>query len=228
MNREEMHEAAGAELRRILERAQGLAADDWGRPTRCPGWRISDLVWHVARQRTDSAETPDPTGIQERLREKTDAMTGTAPPDAELALGTLVEYTMHRDDLDIALGSDEPIDGAVARHLVVTRVEQAVGWASEDGLQPVAPRGYRVVGEDIDAGFYFDGDGWRAGHSPEVPTCTFESDPTTLCRLVFGRIPVTPFQAAESERAWDPRLRLSGDLRVALPFDFMRWCYGAW
>ena len=146
---------------------------------------------------------------------------------SEYLWANMCEVAVHGDDLRTALGIDEPVDPPIAAELVCRRVRGAVTWASRDGLQPVAPRGYRLTGDDFDTGFFFRDGAWHEGIEGSVRTLVFSSDNTTLMRLVFGRIPVTPFEAS-SLRPWDDRLRLSGEVGGGMATDFTRWCYGAW
>jgi uncharacterized protein (TIGR03083 family) len=256
--------AAGREA--LCARVAALTSEEFAMRTRCPGWRVRDLAWHVSwgegpieviRAAREGAEPPGyatermgPTPSDAEIvaaataklpsvRKDMEALTAD---DAEMIVrygrddpgrslfdylwAVMCEVAVHGDDLATALGSEEPVDPRIAGELVRRRVRGAVGYASRDGLQPVAPRAYRLTGEDLDCGFLFDG-AWREGTDDAVPTCTFGGDNTTLLRLVMGRIPVTPFQAS-SIRPWDDRLKLSGDIRGASPIDFMRWCYGAW
>ena len=237
-------------------RLDALGAEDWERWTRCPGWKVRDVAWHVAwgegpgeviRAARKGLPPPDfatnrmgpaPTDADEIVRSMHDQLAKSArdlgaltEADAgmvvrygsfELSLvdflwGRVVEVVVHGDDLRTALGTDEAIEGKVAAEVVVRRVGAAVAWASNDGLKPVAPRGYRLTGEGIDCGFFYRDSTWREGIDESVPTCTFTSDNTTLLRLVAGRM--HPF---------DGKLTLSGDTQVAKPLDFMRWCYGFW
>lgn len=252
-------------LESFAARLDALDEQDWDRRTRCPGWRVRDVAWHLAwgegpgeviraaREGSGGVEyatsrmgsPPATDEIQGCMHEKagrtrTD-LNALGPDDADLVVrygrgdpgrpllnylwGVLVEVVVHGDDLACALGTDEPAQPHVAAEIVRGRVHGAVGWASQDGLQPVAPRGYRLTGESLDTGFFYRDGSWREGIDESVPTCTFTSDNTTLMRVVMGRIPASPF---ESAGRWDDRLKLSGEVRVASPFDFMRWCYGAW
>jgi uncharacterized protein (TIGR03083 family) len=251
----------------LCSRVVALTPEQFAMRTRCPGWRVRDLAWHVSwgegpeeviRAAREGAEPPDyatarmgPTPSDEeivaaaraklpRVRKDIESMSSDDPemivrygrddPGRSLSdylWAVMCEVAVHRDDLATALGIDEPLDPRIAGELVRRRVRGAVGYASNDGLQPAAPRGYRLTGEDLDCGFVFRDGAWHERIDEAVPTCTFTSDNTTLLRLVMGRIPVTPFQASGG-RPWDDRLKLSGDVRTASPIDFMRWCYGAW
>ncbi len=248
-------------------RVSALEREQFDVRTRCPGWRVRDLVWHcvwgegpgeVIRAAREGADPPayateriGPTpGDEEIVRAATGKpaivrreMETLTPDDATMIVrygrddpgrslcdylwANMCEVAVHGDDLASALGFDEPVQPDIAGELVRRRVRGAAGWASKDGLQPIAPRGYRLTGEDFDTGFFFRDGSWHEGVDDTVPTLVFTSDNTTLLRLVMGRIPVTPFQASSS-RPWDDRLRMAGESRVASPLDFMRWCYGAW
>jgi uncharacterized protein (TIGR03083 family) len=251
----------------LCSRIAALTPDEFEMRTRCPGWRVRDLAWHVAwgegpieviRAAREGAEPPayatermgptpsDPeivAAAKAKLPTVRSDMETLTETDAEMIVrygrddpgrrlfdylwAVMCEVAVHGDDLATALGTDEPLDARIAGTLVRRRVRGAVGYASRDGLQPVAPRGYRLTGEDLDRGFFFRDGTWHEGLDEAVATCTFTSDNTTLLRLVMGRIPVVPFQAT-SLRPWDDRLQLSGEVRAASPIDFMRWCYGAW
>ena len=147
-------------------------------------------------------------------------------PLSDYLWANMCEVAVHGDDLRTALGIDEQVDPPIAAELVRRRVRGAVGWASRDKLQPVEPRGYRLTGEDLDTGFFFSDGAWHEGIDDAVPMLVFTSDNTTLMRLVFGRIPVSPFETGG--RRWDDRLQLSGEVGGSMAFDFTRWCYGAW
>jgi len=244
-------------------RLDALGAEDWERWTRCPGWKVRDVAWHVAwgegpgeviRAAREGLPPPDfatnrmgptPTGTDEIVRSMHDQLAKSAQDlgalteaDADMVVrygshelslvnflwGRVVEVVVHGDDLVCALDRDEPVDPGVAGEIVVRRVREAVRSASDDGLQPAAPRGYRLTGDGIDCGFFYRDGAWQEGIDEDVPTCTFTSDNTTLMRLVAGRIAVSPFAPGR----FDDRLGLSGEVLGSLPFDFMRWCYGFW
>lgn len=247
-------------------RVATLTSEDLGKRTRCPGWRVRDLVWHcvwgegpgeVIRAAREGAgpvpyatermtEVPSDGEIVAASRDKPaivrremEALTdddaamivryGRDDPGRSLSdylWANMCEVAVHGDDLRTALEVDEPVEPRLAAELVRRRVRGAVGYATRDGLQPVAPRGYRMIGDDLDTGFFFRG-GWHEGIDGSVPTCVFTGDNTTLLRLVMGRIPVTPFQSS-SLQPWDDRLGLSGEVAGRMTTDFMRWCYGAW
>jgi uncharacterized protein (TIGR03083 family) len=45
---ERLRTAIFVEMDRLTEDIKSLGTDDWKRRTRCPGWTIRDLAWHVA------------------------------------------------------------------------------------------------------------------------------------------------------------------------------------
>jgi uncharacterized protein (TIGR03083 family) len=247
-------------------RVVALTAEQFDLRTRCPGWRVRDLSWHLswgegpgeviraARKGTDPPEyatarmgpTPSDAEIVAAAGEKASRvrrdMEMLTPDDAAMIVrygsgdpgrslsdflwAFVCEVAVHGDDLRTALGIDEQIDPPIAAELVRRRVRGAVMWASRDKLQPVQARGYRLTGEDLDTGFFFRDGIWHEGIDEDAPTLVFTSDNMTLMRLVFGRIPVSPFETGG--RRWDDRLRLSGEVGGSMTLDFMRWCYGAW
>jgi uncharacterized protein (TIGR03083 family) len=249
---------------RLTADVVSLGSDDWGRRTRCPGWTIRDLAWHVAwgegpgeviRAAKEGLEPPayatermgpppDPADIVRAMNDKhkrTHADLEALRPDdanlvvrygkgdpgrsiAEWLLHSLTELVVHDDDLRCAVGAPESVDPSLADELTRRRVRVAVDCAARDSLQPIAPRGYRLVAEQLECGFFFEGGSWQSGIGAAVPTCTFSGDSTTLLRLVMGRIPAHPWDGGR----WDGRLSLSGDLRAASPNDFKRWCHGVW
>jgi uncharacterized protein (TIGR03083 family) len=252
----------------LLQRLRSLDDDEWTRPTRCPGWRVRDVAWHVgwgrgpgevieaARQGTETipyatsrmGPTPEDVaaivGSMEAKCEATRAdLASLSPSEHEMTIryGTadgrplvdhlwamVVEAYVHGDDLDTAIGIDEPMPEPIAMDIVRRMVRGAVMKANADALRPRQPRGYayRCAAEPL-AGFRFDGDAWLEGFTDDASTCVFEADPTTLARLVMGRIPIAPFEGTP-RRPWDERLRISGAVTVAPPSDVLRWCYGAW
>ena len=50
---------AAAENGRFLELLRGLGADDWTRPTECPGWDVKALVGHVVGMAEMAASMPE-------------------------------------------------------------------------------------------------------------------------------------------------------------------------
>ena len=182
----------------------------------------------LERTRADLATlTPDDAGFLVRYGGE------SAEPERlhEHLWAQLVEAVVHCDDVATALDLDEAIDHALAEEVVQRRMKAAIAIAARDLLQPTASRGYRYAAAgQFETGFIYAGGAWRVGvaaSDASVPTCSFEADPTTLVRLVMGRIPVTPYDASPG-RPWDERLRLSGDVRGAPPSDVTRWCYGTW
>jgi uncharacterized protein (TIGR03083 family) len=264
---DELTSAVAGGIDAFCSRVEALAGDDFDKRTRCAGWRVRDLAWHLAwgegpgeviRAAREGAEPPEyatsrmgPTPTDQEIvaaaREKAptvrremealtsdeeDMLVRYGSGDAGRSLSEylwayMCEVAVHSDDLATSLGIDEPLDASIAGELVRRRVRGAVGWASKDGLQPVAPRGYRLTGDNLDCGFFFRDGSWHEGIDASVPTCTFAGGNTTLLRLVMGRIPVSLWEAS-ANRPWDDGLRLSGEIDVASPIDFMRWCYGAW
>ena len=226
-------DVAGEVLRAARE---GLDPPEYATARMPPTPKSPDEIVAAAEDELASARAdlgalhPDDAGLVVRYGRR-----DTGQALHEFLWSRLVEVVVHLDDLRTAVGVDEPLAADFAEELVLRRTRAAVAIAAADGLQPVAPRAYRYAttadggGSGAIASFHCAGGGsWLHGPAPEgVPTTTFSADPTTLARLVMGRIPVTPYDGSWG-RPWDDRLRLEGDVAAAPPSDTVRWCSGTW
>jgi uncharacterized protein (TIGR03083 family) len=93
--RHEVVEGLDRELIEFTALIRSLAADEWERPTRCPGWRVADVSAHVAGTITDitagrleGLDTPEVTERQVAERRGQTAAAVADELDRERAVNT--------------------------------------------------------------------------------------------------------------------------------------------
>lgn len=247
-------------VRACVDRVDGLTELDWIRSTKLPGWKVIDLVWHIARAAARNAELlrhamerlgplpqvsdwglphpndlePPPTTsilaadllqahdmlgrqldqVDESMEDLTVPTTPSGGPPLRHWLSTYVmEFGVHYDDLQRALGDLRPLQHDVLVATFARAPSMALEHARGDGLQPVAPRGYLLTADTCHIAFHWNGE-WSPGGDPSVPTATVTADDTSIARLLVGRAAVG-----------DPPQKIGGAWHLAL--DLPRWC-GVW
>jgi uncharacterized protein (TIGR03083 family) len=239
-----------------------LSEEDWSRWTKLTGWRVPDLVWHLARgaardaeliRRTvdkagplptvadwglphpnDAVPAPDKASLVDHFARSRDQLArrlaeleasaaalpvpispAGGPSLREWLSAYVLEFAIHRDDFDRALRAENRFDDDVLRAIFARAPATALEHAKEDGLQPVKPRAYRLVGETCEVAFRWDGE-WTPGapRDPAIPVAIITADDSSLARLLTGRAAV-----GESPQ------QLTGAWHLAL--DLPRWC-GVW
>jgi uncharacterized protein (TIGR03083 family) len=118
-----------------LERAEfvallrGLDADDWQRPTVCPGWRVHDIVAHVVHDHI------------RRLSRTRDQYAAPGPPQAWIMPGSL--HRSNQEFVDVArswsprvlmdlLGHLGPEQDRLWASMDLDQLGEAVSWAAPD------------------------------------------------------------------------------------------------
>ena len=247
-------------LEECSRRVRDFDPSDWSRWTKLRGWRMADLIWHIARAAARNAEIvrrtvdnlgplpeisdwglphpndavppPDTAALLEHLDASHHALAARVAAldesQADLTVPTaasggpslrhwlssyVMEFGIHQDDLHRALEIDVPLNDDVLTAIYARAPRMALEHAASDGLQPVAPRNYRLIADRCDIDFHWN-TAWRPGLVAEAPTATIIGDDLSIARLLTGRASVG-----------EPPQRLDGAWHLAL--DLPRWC-GVW
>ncbi len=127
-----------AEHADLARRLEGLEAEDWGRPTRCPGWDVADVLVHLAQSDELALArlgrpVPGPAGGNWPPGDSVDEV-AAAMVEAERTPGpeAAARWTRAADTLVTVLAETDPsarvpwIMGALsARSLATTRLAEA-------------------------------------------------------------------------------------------------------
>jgi len=129
-----------------------------------------------------------------------------APLPAPIAAdGLVLEYGVHRYDLEVSLGraTDIDLDGAVAAR-VAGLLPALVPILAEK--PPAAPITYRLVGDTTSVTITWRDDAWHGGDDAVdgTPVCEVRGDDASVVLLALGRID-----------AGHPALAVSGDTAAA-------------
>lgn len=247
-------------IRACIDRVESLTGDDWSRWTKLPGWRVTDLIWHIARAAARNAELlrhaiehlgplPDVSGwslphpndpepppatsilavhlrqahelLAERLGEVDESIEGLTvptspsggPPLRDWLSTYVMEFGVHRDDLERALGDTRPLPDDVLTAIFARAPSMTLEHARNDGLQPVEPRGYLLTADRCHFAFHWNR-AWFPGSESAIPTATIAADDSSTARLLVGRAAVG-----------EPPQQIGGTWHLAL--DLPRWC-GVW
>lgn len=125
----------------------------------------------------------------------------------------VMEFGVHYDDLERALGDVGPLRDDVLTAIFASAPSMILEHARNDGLQPVAPRGYLLTAHSCHIAFHWN-EAWSPGPDPSIPTATITADDTSIARLLVGRASVG-----------EPPQQIGGTWHLAL--DLPRWC-GVW
>ena len=189
MDRDELWTTIDTERASLADLLTALSAEEWERPSLCPGWRVRDVAAHLTLAHAGLAfalpALVRARGSFDRMVHDTAVTAAAAPTDrlvADLramvgsrrhAVGTtelepLIDVLVHGQDVAVPLGRERPVPPGAAA-VAATRV-WAMGW-------PFWARrrlhGVELVATDSD---------WRAGSGPAVHGVTGD-----LLTLLTGR-----------------------------------------
>lgn len=97
----------------------------------------------------------------------------------------LIEYGVHRNDLEWALGDARPLHPDVAG----VQIELLPAWLPSAGLR-IAPvgTGYRLVASSGTTSVVCRDEDWQLGAAPPETTCTITGDDSAVALFTLGRI----------------------------------------
>lgn len=138
---------------------------------------------------------------------------GAAPIDTAmdgqaLVSGIVMEFGLHRFDLEWALGEHNA--GLSTETVVAIDAffgARLVTIGDEGAAQPEVPAGFHVAGALIDRSVSWDGDRWADGIPPLSPVVRITGDDSALALFLCGRVGID-----------DPRLEIEGDRDLAARF----------
>lgn len=207
--------------RRFVDLATGLGPTDPDRPTRLAGWRVDDLVGHVAwgmsmeadaLRRATGTSPVAADGLAAELDVFAAAIEDVDDPEllVPLPTGTVplafaaplfaLEAAVHASDLADALGVDASL-GADELAAALPAVTGALGFLGALGERPDAPVRLALRGDTLGWDLVWDGVEWRVieergdtalGDYDAVVTGSDEE--VFLC--VLGRTPVRSLRIA--------------------------------
>lgn len=122
---------------------------------------------------------------------------GPLPGPVALQIVAL-EYGFHRNDLDWALGDEEPLGEDIASALLelapgLIPMLAAGSPVSAAGEQPGAPLAYQLAAPAATVGAAFDGSAWAVAPGPPAgpAACHISGDDSPVALFIMGRISAT-------------------------------------
>jgi uncharacterized protein (TIGR03083 family) len=116
----------------------------------------------------------------------------------------LIEYGVHRNDLQSALGTEGPVAPEVSAVIIEPLPAFLPALTTE---APPAPTSYRLSTPGATVSVVSSGDAWRVGEDPDIEVCEIAGDESAVSLFAMGRLPVA-----------HPGLRISGDTGAAARF----------
>lgn len=128
-------------------------------------------------------------------------------PGAVAMQASVLELGVHRNDLEWALGNEQPLPHDIAGTIVEMSGAMLPVLAAGGGMNPEAPIAFRITAPEQEVSLVFREGGWQPGNDPSVSPCEIAGDASALALFLLGRIP-----------ADHPSLKTSGQAALARRF----------